>query len=75
MTLSDTHTLVTTTRVEGSARHMAVYLHNTQQSQISVPPARLEPAIPESEGPQTHTLDHTATATGVFAYYIVILLN
>jgi len=29
-----------------------------------VTPARLEPAIPESERPQTHTLDHTATAIG-----------
>ena len=35
--------------------------HNTHKRQTSMPPAGLEPAIPESEKPKTHALDRAAT--------------
>jgi hypothetical protein len=37
---------------------------HTSTRDISVPPARLEPAIPASERPQTHALDRAATGIG-----------
>jgi hypothetical protein len=33
-------------------------------------PAEFEPAIPESEGPQTHTLDRTPTGIGYKKLYM-----
>jgi hypothetical protein len=44
---------------EWSARFRDIYLptHNTKYSQISMPLAGFEPAIPASKRPQTHALD------------------
>jgi hypothetical protein len=51
---------------EGSARRRDLYLttRNTHNRQTSIPPAGFEPAIPESERPQTHALDRAATGIG-----------
>jgi hypothetical protein len=48
---------------EGSARRRDLYptTHNSHKKQTSIPPARLEPATPTSEQPQTHGLDRVAT--------------
>jgi hypothetical protein len=45
---------------EWSARLRYLYLttHNTEKRQPSMPPAGFESAIPSSERPQTHALDH-----------------
>jgi len=37
---------------------------NTHRRQTSMPPASFEPAIPASELPQTHALDHMVTGIG-----------
>jgi hypothetical protein len=37
--------------------------HNTHKRQTTMPPAGLEPAISESERPQTHVLDRVPTST------------
>jgi hypothetical protein len=37
-------------------------MHNT--TQISMPPAGFEPAIPAGEGPQTYAIDHAVTGIG-----------
>ena len=37
--------------------------------QTSMPPAGFEPAIPASERPQTHALDHAATGIGIKQNY------
>ena len=66
-TLNDTHTHTHTLgRVpldEWSARRRDLYLttYNTRKRQKSMPAAGFEPAIPASERPQTHALDHAAT--------------
>ena len=44
---------------------------NSQETQISMPPAGFEAAIPESERPQTHVLNRAAT--GIGKYYHKIL--
>jgi hypothetical protein len=51
---------------EWSARCRDVCLttHNTHKRQASIPSAGLEPAIPATEWPQTHALDHAATGIG-----------
>jgi hypothetical protein len=51
---------------EWSARRRDLYLtsHNTHKRQISMPTGGFEPAIPESERPQTHALDRAATGIG-----------
>ena len=46
--------------------HKLTKYHNRQ---ISLPLARLEPAIPAGERPQTHALDHAAS--GIVIYVIV----
>jgi hypothetical protein len=50
---------------ERSARHRDLYptTHNTHKRQTSMPTARFEPAIPASEGQQTHALDRATTDT------------
>jgi hypothetical protein len=50
-----------------SACRWDLYLttHNIQKRQISMPPARFEPAIPASERPQARVLDRAATGTGL----------
>jgi hypothetical protein len=52
---------------ERSARRRDLYLttHITHNRQTPMPPAGLEPAIPASERPQTHSLDREATGIGV----------
>lgn len=46
-----------------SVRLLRTSDHNTQHlEQTSMPPGRFEPAIPASKRPQTHALDHAATA-------------
>ena len=40
--------------------------HAQHSQETSMPPAIFEPAIPESERPQTHTLDRSATGIGQF---------
>jgi len=35
-----------------------------------MPPAGFEPAIPASELPQTHALDHVATGIGLQAFWL-----
>ena len=49
---------------EGSTRRTDLYLttHNTHERQVSMPSAGFEPAIPEIDRPQTHTVDLTATS-------------
>jgi hypothetical protein len=48
----------------------AVYTtHNAHKSQTSMPPARVEPTIPVSEWPQTHTLDRAVTGIGIKYLY------
>jgi hypothetical protein len=59
-----THTTLGSTPLdEWSARRRDLYLttHNTHKRQTSMPLAGFKPAIPESERPQTHALDGTAT--------------
>ena len=53
-----------------SARHRDLYLttHNTHKSQISIPHAGFEPTIPESQRPQTHSLDGAATGLGRYVH-------
>ena len=65
-THTHTHTLGRTPLDERSARRRDFYLasHNTQKRQTSIPPSGFEPAIPGSEGPQTHALNREATGMG-----------
>jgi hypothetical protein len=47
--------------------------YNTHKRQTYKPTTGYEPAIPASEGPQTHALDHAATEFGaVFEYSLLI---
>jgi len=54
-------TLGTTPLDEWSAQRTDLYLttHNTHKRHTSMPPVGFEPAIPESEQSQTHSLDRT----------------
>jgi hypothetical protein len=58
---------------EGSARHRDLYLttHNTHKRQISITPAGFVPAVPTSERPHTHPLDHEATGIGTEYLWLV----
>ena len=49
-----------------SARRTDLYptTHNTHKRQTSMPLAGFEPAIPASERPQTHAVDHAANGIG-----------
>jgi hypothetical protein len=53
---------------EWTARYRDLYLttHNTHKKQTSMPPAGFKPAIPASEWPQTHALDHAATTLALY---------
>jgi len=56
---------------EWSAGRRDLFLtsNNIHKRKTSIPPAGLEPAIPASEGPQTHALDRAATGTGYLHNY------
>jgi hypothetical protein len=65
------HTIIGRTPLDKwSARRRGLYLttHNTHKIQKSMPPAGFEPAIPASERPQTHVLEHAATGIGAHTY-------
>ena len=49
-------------------RDLYLKTHNTHKTYASMPPARFEPAILASKGPQTHTLDRTASGIGFYCY-------
>jgi hypothetical protein len=55
---------------ERLALRRGLYLttHITHKRQPSIPPAAFEPAIPASEGLQTHALDRTATGSVSYPY-------
>jgi len=59
-------TFGTTSLGKSSPQRRDLYLapQNTQKRPISMPPARLEPAIPASQRLQTHALDCAATGIG-----------
>jgi hypothetical protein len=61
------HTLGRTPLDEWSARRRALYLtkHNTHNRQTSMPTARFEPTIPQSEQPKIYSLDRAATGIGL----------
>ena len=64
---SATHTTLGSTPLdEWSARRRDLYLttHNNHDRQTPMSPAGFEPAIPASEGPQTHASDRAATSIG-----------
>ena len=66
-TITLRHTAIGRTPLdEWSAWHTDLYqtTHNTHNRQTFMSPAGFEPAIPESERPQTHALDRTASGTG-----------
>jgi hypothetical protein len=46
--------------------------HNIYKRETSTGQAEFEPAIPASEQPQTHTLEHVATGIGTVTYYSCI---
>jgi len=64
--LSGHTTFGTTSLGKSSPQRRDLYLapQNTQKRPISMPPARLEPAIPASQRLQTHALDCAATGIG-----------
>jgi hypothetical protein len=65
--LSAKHTIFRRTSLDKwSARRRDLYMttHNTHKRQTTMPPAGVEPAIPESERPQTHAWDRAATGIG-----------
>jgi hypothetical protein len=66
ITHTDTYILGRTPLDKGSACHRNLYLmtHNTPKRHTSMPLAGFKPAIPASELPQTHALDHVATGIG-----------
>jgi hypothetical protein len=49
-------------------RDLYLITHSTQNRQTFMPPAKFEPTIPESERPQTQSLECAATATVHSAY-------
>jgi hypothetical protein len=59
-------TLCRITLDEGSVRRRGLYMtrRRNQSRQISVTPARIEPAIPPNERRQTQALDHATAGTG-----------
>jgi len=66
------HTTVGRTPIdEQSARRRDINLttHNTHNRQTFMTPEGFEPAIPASERPQTHALDHAATGVGIGVIY------
>ena len=60
ISFNDTYTLGRTPLDKGSARRTDLYLttHNARKRQKSMAPARIEPAFPASERPQTNVLYH-----------------
>jgi len=59
---------------ECPGQRIGLYLttHNTHNRQTSKHPAAFEPAIPASERPQTHALDHAATGIASNSYILVL---
>ena len=59
---------------EWSARRRDLYLttHSTHKKQISMSPARFEPAIAARKRPRTHALVSAATGIGYFSLYLPI---
>jgi len=53
---------------ERAARHRDLYMtiHNTHNSQTSMPPVGFKPTISTGERPQTYALDRAATGTGTY---------
>jgi hypothetical protein len=75
--LEITHRHITLGRTpleEGSACCRGLYLttYNIHKRQTSMPPARFEPAIPPSEGPQIYALDRAVTGIGQLYLFIGI---
>jgi hypothetical protein len=62
-THTHTHTHGRTPLDNGSTRRRDLYVttHTTHKTQTSKLPAGFEPALPASEWPQTHALDHAVT--------------
>jgi hypothetical protein len=62
---------------EWSAQRRDLYAtkHNSHKRKTFMPPARFKPEIPESERPQTHTLDRAATGIGMKAIRLYLLLK
>jgi len=72
LTITLRHTTLGRTPLdEWSARRSAHYLttHNPHKRQVSILPARFEPAIPANERPQTHALYRAATGIGTYVIY------
>ena len=59
---------------EWSARSRDLHLtiHNTQNTQNSMPPVGFEPTTPAGERPQTYALDRAPTGTGLLISYFLI---
>ena len=53
-------------------RYLYLTTHNIHTRQTGMPLAGFEPAIPSSERPQTHTLDHVATGIGLAGAYTTV---
>jgi hypothetical protein len=70
-------TFVRTPLDEWSLHRRDLYLttHNTRKRPSSMPSAEFEPAIPESEWPQTHSLDRAATGILACVFYLQIYLS
>ena len=51
--------------------HLLSLLYNTHNRQTSMPPEGFEPAIAASDGPETLSLDRTATGIGGFDHRTV----
>jgi hypothetical protein len=58
---------------EWSARrtdlYLTIYATLIRERERSIPPAGFEPTVPESERPQTHTVDRAATGFSHINYY------
>ena len=63
-TYKHTHTRYDLSGWPAMRRNLYLTTHNSHKTETTMPPARFEPAIPASERPQTHTLDHAATGIG-----------
>jgi hypothetical protein len=76
-TLMGHTTLGRTPLDEWSARRRNLYLttRNTHMKQTSMTPAGFEPAIPESERPQTHSLHGAVSGTSILRYLLTLLYS
>jgi len=76
-TITLRHTTVGRTPLDewlAGLRGLYLTTHNTHNRHASMPPARFEPAIRASEGPQTHTLDRTASGDRLLLLLIAIII-